>query len=45
MEKVEELEAKIQVLEQRVMMLESENILYDELLKLAKNVDDALGVA
>jgi hypothetical protein len=43
MEKVEELEAKIQVLEQRVMMLESENILYDELLKLAKNVDDAFG--
>ena len=40
---IEELETRIQDLEQRVMMLETENILYEELLKLAKNVDDAFG--
>jgi hypothetical protein len=27
----------------RIMMMESETILYDEIIKLAKNVDDAFG--
>ena len=41
--RIEELETSNRTLVQRVMMLESESILYDEILKLAKNVDDAFG--
>ena len=41
--RIASLEALVQDLTQRVMMLESECIVYDELLKLAKNVDDAFG--
>ena len=42
-EQIASLEALVRDLTQRVMMLESECIVYDELLKLAKNVDDAFG--